>query len=90
MGVRGSNASKASSNGSVVGASVKLFKVERNEVTLANRARFSTRLPRISDLHMSATIEDGDASYIPAIATGSDSQSPDPVECAALTKALER
>ncbi len=84
-GVRGDGSSSASSNGSLAGASVQLFQVERHEGTLANPPKSVIVLPRITDLHLSASVEDGDPSEPPAVAAGSNSQLPSLDGCAVLT-----
>jgi len=67
--IRGDGSSSASSIGSLAGANVQLFQVERNEETLANLPKSVTILPRITDLRPSASVEDNDASEPPVIAT---------------------
>jgi len=73
---RGDGSSSASSIGSLAGANVQLFQVERNEETLANLPKSGTILPRITDLRPSASVEDDDVSKPLAVATGPNSQLP--------------
>ena len=75
----------ASSTGSLVGASVQLFQVERYEGTLANPPKSVTVRPKITDLRPSASVEDDDASEPPIVAAGLNSQLPALDACAALT-----
>ena len=77
-------------SGSLNGASVQLFQAERYEGTLAIPPKSVTVRPRITNLHLPASVEDGDASVPQAVTAGSNSQLPVLDGCVALTKRFEQ
>ena len=90
MVAHGDGSSSASGIGSLAGASEQQFQVERYEETLANPPKTVTIRPRITYLRLSASVEDDDASELPAVAVGPNSQLPALDGCAALTLWFEQ